>query len=302
MMGVQSGVRELGWAPLSAHLRRSPISLNVALLLVGLSALYIPTFWRLSQSVWAQEEQGHGPVILAVSVWLAVSKLRGLTVCSKSEPDASTGWFALAIGLFAYVIGRSQSIWMLEVGSLIPILAAVILFTGGRLVLRALWFPLAFLFFMVPLPEALVATATAPLKQAVAVSASTILNAFGYPVGRSGVILTIAQYQLFVADACAGLNSIFTLEALGLLYMQITGHRSIIRNGVFAALLVPISFCSNVIRVIALVLVTYYFGDAAAQGFIHDFAGVLLFGVALCLMFAADSGLMRLSSMSSLKR
>jgi exosortase/archaeosortase family protein len=45
---------------------------------------------------------------------------------------------------------------------------------------------------------------------------------------------------------------------------------------------------SNFVRVIVLVLVTYYLGEAAAQGFVHDFAGLLMFAVALLTIFAID--------------
>jgi hypothetical protein len=37
------------------------------------------------------------------------------------------------------------------------------------------------------------------------------------------------------------------------------------------------------------VLVTYHFGDEAGQGFIHGFAGIVLFIVGLVLMLATDS-------------
>ena len=90
----------------------------------------------------------------------------------------------------------------------------------------------------VPLPEALVAAVTAPLKTAVSYVASGLLYNMGLPVGRSGVMLTVGQYQLLVADACAGLNSMFTLEALGMLYMNLMRYTSVARNVTLAVMLV----------------------------------------------------------------
>jgi exosortase/archaeosortase family protein len=116
-----------------------------------------------------------------------------------------------------------------------------------------------------------------------------LLNAADYPVARSGVILHVGQYQLFVADACAGLNSLFMLEAFGLLYLNVVRHESPMRNAVLAILIVPISFASNVVRVVILALVTYHYGDEAGQGFVHGFSGMVLFGVALVLTVFADS-------------
>ena len=101
-------------------------------------------------------------------------------------------------------------------------------------------------------------------------------------------MLTVGQYQLMVADACAGLNSMFTLEALGMLYMNLMRYTSAARNIMLAVALIPIAFFANIGRVMILVLVTYFFGDAAGQGFVHGFAGMVLFLIALMLMLAFD--------------
>jgi exosortase len=106
--------------------------------------------------------------------------------------------------------------------------------------------------------------------------------------------MTVGPYQLLVADACAGLNSMFTLEALGLLYMQLMNYKSAVRNVFLAIVVIPISFFANIIRVIILVLVTYHFGDEAGQGFVHGFAGMVLFMVALTLILFVD-GLLTLA-------
>jgi exosortase B len=188
--------------------------------------------------------------------------------------------------LFAF--GASQQIIMFQTGSQMLVLASLLLIFRGPAALKAAFFPIFFLIFMVPLPEALVAAVTAPLKSAVSAVASSLLYNLGYPVGRSGVIMTVGPYQLLVADACAGLNSMFTLEALGLLYMNLMGYTSVARNVVLAILLIPIAFAANIVRVMILVLVTYHFGDEAGQGFVHGFAGMVLFMVGLVLMLATD--------------
>jgi exosortase len=133
-----------------------------------------------------------------------------------------------------------------------------------------------------------VSAATGPLKSAVSVVAAELLFAVGYPVSRVGVILNVGQYQLLVADACAGLNSMFTLEALGLLYLNLMKYTSVARNTVLSILVIPIAFVANVVRVMILVLVTYHFGDAAGQGFVHGFAGMVLFLVGLTLVLFTD--------------
>lgn len=258
-----------------------------ALVLIGLAMLYIPSYVSLARVVWPTDEQGHGPIILAVSLWM-LWRLRERVAELPARPSLALGLSLLLFGLVLYVLGRSQSILMVEVGSQLVVLPAVVLIFLGTPALRIVWFPLFFMLFMVPLPEALVSTVTAPLKAAVSAVAAELLYGLGYPVGRAGVILNVGQYQLLVADACAGLNSMFTLEALGLLYMNLMNYTNAIRNIVLAVLIIPISFCANIIRVLILVLVTYHFGDEAGQGFIHGFAGMVLFLAGLVLMLMTD--------------
>lgn len=199
------------------------------------------------------------------------------------------GISTIAVGLLSYVLGRSQEVLMFEVGSQIFTIAGILLLYKGLPGLKQMWFPLFFLIFLVPLPGVMVDALTAPLKSGVSYVAEWIMYSAGYPIGRAGVTLTIGQYQLLVADACAGLNSIFALEAIGVFYMSVVRHTNKARNILLAILIIPIAFVSNVTRVIVLVLVTFYFGDEAGQGFIHDFAGILLFMVATILTIGTDS-------------
>lgn len=256
-------------------------------LLVGFAAMFVPVYVDLARIVWPSDEQGHGPIILALSVWLIYSKRQAIAN-TASAPVVVKGGALIVAGLAMYVVGVVLDILLFSVSSQIVILAGLFLFFGGGKMLRAVWFPLFFLLFMVPLPEQLVAAVTSPLKSAVSAVAGDLLYRLGYPVGRAGVILTVGPYQLLVADACAGLNSMFTLEALGMLYMNLMNYKNGLRNTLLACLLIPIAFGANIVRVMILVLVTYYFGDEAGQGFVHGFAGMVLFLTGLMLMLAVD--------------
>jgi exosortase B len=259
----------------------------LALLVGGWLLMFVPSYLGLSRTIWAGDEQGHGPIILAVSLWLLWQRRQALATLPRAPaPLAAAG--LLVLGVLAYALGRSQVIWTLEIGAQIVVLVALLLAFFGVAALRLTWFPLLFLVFMIPWPGDWVATVTTPLKMAVSSVASTLLHALGYPVGRSGVILVVGPYQLLVADACAGLNSMFTLEALGLLYMNLMRYTSLLRNVLLAVLIIPIAFVANVVRVMILVLVTYHFGDETGQGFVHGFAGLVLFLVALSLIFVVD--------------
>jgi exosortase B len=259
---------------------------------LGLALLFVPTYLTLFDTVWAEDEQMHGPIILAVSSWLMYRSWPSI-MALEPRPAWLAGTTTLLMGLFAYMVGRSQAIIQLEVGSQIVLLAAILLLLVGAAGLRRLWFPLFFMLFMVPLPGVFVQALTIPLKMGVSYVAENVLYWAGYPIARTGVILQVGQYQLLVADACAGMHTMFTLEALGLFYMNLMGHVSVLRNSLLALLIIPISITANIVRVLVLVLVTYHLGNDAGQGFLHGFAGMVLFITALLLILAVDSVLGR---------
>lgn len=261
---------------------------SLLLLLLGFLVLYAGTYVELARGAWTFQELNYGPLILAVSLWLFYRERHALSELTP-RPALRAGYGLLVFGLLLYVLGVSQSILMFEVGSQIPLIAAVLLIYRGWRAVRLVWVPLLLFCFLVPLPELVVAWVTGPLKIAVSAVATQLLHAAGYPVARSGVIMTVGQYQLLVADACAGLSSILTLEVVGIVYMKLVGHVSVVRNSILALLLVPVAFVANVARVVILVLVTYYLGDAAGQGFVHSLAGLVLIAVATVLMIAIDS-------------
>ena len=271
-----------------APARNLLVNADLWLAVVGCGLLFLPTYVRLEQTIWNIVGQGHGPVMLALTLWLAWQRLPALLALKEVQRDR-LGWVLLVVGALLYVVGRSQDILMFEVGAQIWILAGVLLLYWGRRGLRLMWFPLFFMIFLLPLPSPVVDALTSPLKSAVSYVAEELLYMAGYPVARAGVTLVIGQYKLLVADACAGLNSVFALEAIGVFYLSIMQYQSKARNIILAIAVLPISFVSNVIRVIALVLITYYFGDEVAQGYVHDFAGILLFSVATVLTIAFDA-------------
>lgn len=256
---------------------------------LGLAALYVPTYWMLAHGLWNEDDHAHGPIVLVVTLYLIWQKREVFAQAgAPGRGETVTGWILLVVGLLAYALGRSQDILLFEVGSQIPVILGALLITVGAKAARALWFALFFLLFMIPLPGFIVDAATGPLKQYISVIAEHVLYAAGYPIARSGVTLTVGPYQLLVADACSGLHSMFSLSAMGLLYLYLMQHTSLARNLVIMAAIIPIAFVANVIRVMVLILITYHMGDEAGQGFLHGFAGIMLFVIGLLFLFLLD--------------
>jgi exosortase len=272
---------------LQVALPRSIVSLANLTLLVGFGALIIPTMALVARETWATEQGGHGPLVLATGLWALWRELKNGYV-ERRPGSLLIGLPLLAFCLGLFVVARITGVLEFQAFSMYgAVLSGTYLLFGGAL-MRKIWFPLVYLAFALPPPDTVVAAVTQPIKIAISEGAVSLLSALGYPIANSGVIIQIDQYQLLVAAACAGLNSIVTLTALCLFYVYLRHRSNLLAFIVVALAAIPVAIISNFVRVLVLVLVTYYFGDAVAQGFVHDFAGLLMFAVALVSIFAID--------------
>jgi exosortase B len=256
-------------------------------LALGWSCLLGATAVRFAQTVWQSGEQSFGPFVLAVALFLFWSK-RSDFVQARRPESAWPGWLLIACGLLLYLFGVLSKIAVIEGASHLAIVAGMLWLIGGAALIRRLWFPLLYLVLVVPIPSYLMSAATGGLKQFVSQASESLLYALAYPIGRTGVTLTIGSYQLLVADACSGMNSILSLTAIGLLFIYLVQPPRRWQVALLVLSILPIAIVANIARVTTLVLVTYYLGDEAGQGFLHEFAGLLMFVVAVCVLFSID--------------
>jgi exosortase B len=260
--------------------------------LAGFAAMYLPVYWWAATTIWQTDEQAHGAIILLVVGWLFWQQRQAILAAPR-QPAAAAGWTGFALGIMVYVAGRVFNISILELASQLPVILGILLILRGWPAVRAAWFPLIYIVFMIPLPGILVDAATGPLKQWISVIAENSLYTAGYSIARDGVMLSIGQYQLLVADACSGLHSMFSLSALGVLFLYIKQRTGLLHNAIMLASILPIAFAANIVRVMVLVLITYHLGDEAGQGFLHGAAGIFLLLVALLIFFLLDAVLAR---------
>ncbi len=257
-----------------------PLFLGVAVL----GGLVLFDFARL---LWLQGEKLDNALILAIALALAWRRRNGLH-CLDVPARPALSAAVLLVGLALFVIARSQTILFFEGLALVLILAAALYVAGGPALLRALAFPLLLLLFVAPLPGVFVDTLTGQLKQFVSLLVERPLHALGYPVARDGVVLYVGPYHLLVADACSGINSIFSLSAVGLVYLYLFPAGGPVRIALLLASILPIAILANVLRVLVLVLITYHQGYEAGQGYAHSLAHVLLFLAAVGLLAGLD--------------
>jgi len=258
------------------------------LAIAGLVALFGPTYRELWQTIWQSDEYSLAPLIALISSWLFWRNREKIFVRARpGTHETIVGWIVIAIGLMLQIIGRSQNIPLLEILSQIPLLAGLLLIFGGISSLRAAWFPIVFLLFMVPLPGILVEAMTSHLKQWVSQWCEQLLYLVGLPVARNGVVISIGPYQMMVADACSGLYSMFSLSALGVLFTYLVEKASPLHRGILLLSIVPIAILTNLLRVLLLVLVTYFFGDGIGR-WMHAWASPIVFVAAVVMLFSLN--------------
>lgn len=258
------------------------------LLVIGFLALFVPTIASLGAGPWSTEAGVHGPLVLATGLWLIFRRADEIRAAARPG-SLGLAVAAILVAVIGYAFGRAFDFITLEVAAMLLAFGAVAYSFVGGAVMRMMWFPIIYLMFMIPIPGSILDTATQPLKAFVSQAVTEVLGGLGYPVARVGVTIYVAQYQLLVEDACAGLNSLISLTAIGLFYVYVMRNSNWRYSVLLLALVVPIAILANCVRVAALVLLTYYFGDAVAQGFLHKFAGMVTFTSALLLIFLIDA-------------
>ena len=259
---------------------------QVLLLSLGLAAILVLLYWPvlrdLSAQWWDDANYNHGFLIPLFSGFLIWRERRLLRAIPPS--GSALGLPVLLGGIGLLLLGDIGAENFLTRSSLIVILAGLILFLAGRATFRAVLFPLAYLFFMIPLPGILFYAITFPLQQIAAEQAAWTLELLGVPVLLDGNIIHLSQISLGVTEACSGIRSLISLlaGAAAWAYLMLPiGWSSVL----FVLAAIPITILANAARVVATGLIGQWFGVEYASGFFHEFAGWVVYIFAfVCLM------------------
>ena len=261
---------------------------SAPLWLVPFAVMAVPTFARLGTQVWSREVGAHGPIVLATGIWLIWRLLPAMAAAGRMGHLPLTV-LGVLISLPIYVFGRAFDLISLEAAAVFGFFMSLMHDRFGLRVLLKNWFPFFYLSLLIPLPGWALDQFTAPLKLLVSALSAGVVEPMGIPLVREGVTMTVGPYQLLVEDACSGLNSLIGLIAITLFYIYLLRNASWRYSLFLVCLIIPVAIAANVIRIVTLILLTYFFGDAVGQGFLHVTAGLFLFALSLGLMFALDS-------------
>ena len=205
---------------------------------------------------------------------------------------------AIVMSLCVLVVGKLGAEFFLMRSSLVLLLASLVLYFCGWRWLRALLFPLAFLFLMIPIPAIVYAQITLPLQIHASRMASWLLALSGVPVLREGNIIQLPAMTLEVAEACSGIRSLISLIALAVIYGYFL-EPSVWRRLVLVAAAVPIAIAANALRIMGTGLLVQFWSPDAGTGFFHVFSGWLIFVLAMLMLFAFHAALRAVTSRRS---
>jgi len=275
------------------------------LLLAGLVAAYANTFaemWVRWFPAWHHTTEGlydrlvggesyytHGPLVPLVSLivgWLLIRHTR-----IALRPSRVAGAAVLGVSLLVHLASCLARVNFISGFSLIGALAGLVLLFWGAGALRRLWFPLALLAFMVPLPEVMIANLNLWLKMRAADIGVGVANVLGIAIERArdrpNEVLLEDNKTLVIANVCNGLRTIISLLAFGALYAYVSRLRGLWRLGLFA-MSVPVAVVSNSLRIVALIVVADIWDEKVATGWFHDVSGLLIYVLAFSMMFGLE--------------
>lgn len=259
-------------------------------LLLFISALYARIVPDMVMDWYNDENYSHGflvPLIAGYFIYTRWGELGNTRLAPRKA-----GLLIILFALFQLLVGWLGTEYFTMRSSLIVILTGLVLTFWGTAVLRILSLPLAYLFFMVPIPYIIYDSVAFPLKIFVTKVSVWTLKIAGVVVMSEGNIIMFPATTLEVADACSGIRSLLSLLALAVAYAFFIRIASWKRCLLICSA-VPIAVFTNATRVIATGFLAQYWGEKAAQGFFHEFAGMAVFGLAMIMLVSLGAVLAR---------
>ncbi|HVP30742.1 MAG TPA: exosortase/archaeosortase family protein [Myxococcota bacterium] len=287
--GTSEGVQDEARASRAAPGPRPREIGLLALLLVA----FAPALVEMAHAWSTREEYSHGFLVPAVSLW-AILRDRKRLARIAIRNDTAGLWLLLG-ALVLHALGSAAGLVEVSGLALVAALAGGVWWLRGAHSLRALAFPIGFLVFLIPLPEAWLAPVVVELRLFVTKGAVAVLHAFAVPVASEGnVLLLPGGGELFVADACSGVTSLVTLTPLAVMLACFT-ERTLGRRLAIVAAVVPIALAGNLLRVIGTVLVARRFGvEAATEASAHQAAGLVAYVLGCLALLGVGAAMRRL--------
>ena len=254
------------------------------------TAIYIPIFYKLYTVRWDLLDYSHAFFILPISIWLALRKKDTIKVILSKNTNVKNyiGLCLFIFGIVLFAFGSRFDYSLILTFSLIPVLFGLILFLYGKAMARELSFPILYLLLLIPPPMGVIDSLTLPMRYGISDLAERILALAGYPITREGLLLTIGYNDIFMGQPCSGFRSLITLLSLGIVYVYLS-KSSPMKKLCLTVSILPLALVGNLIRVMILCLITFYFGEEVGQGFFHNFSGIVMFIITVLGLITIES-------------
>ncbi|HOP06605.1 MAG TPA: exosortase/archaeosortase family protein [candidate division Zixibacteria bacterium] len=256
-----------------------------------LAAVYLPALIDLVSDWWQDPNYSHGFLVPVVSAWLLWSKRD--TLPRTLSPGAPIGLAMIIGGALLFVLANGAAEYFTIRFSLILTLFGLLWYLWGYEFIRRAWFELTFLLFMIPIPYVIYYAITFPMQLLSSKITVAVLNFMGAGAIRQGNIIHLADTSLEVAEACSGMRSLISLLALGALYAWLSNQRTPGKWILFVST-IPIAIFSNVVRVLVTSVLAYTGGFDVVSEPAHSILGLIVFLVALMVLFFESAILRRL--------
>jgi len=257
----------------------------IYIIIAILTFLNVNIFSDLISDWMRDDNYSHGFFIIPIAVYLFYRQRDEISFPAKTD---KLGIFVLLAGTIGLIFGTAASEYFTTRLGLVMMFTGITMYYLGRENFKKVWFPFFFLLFMIPIPAIIYYAATLPMQLFASKVSVFLLKFIGVPAVRNGNIIILPEYSLEVAEACSGLRSLVTLLALGSLYafLQLPGR--VLPIILFIAT-VPIAVVTNIFRVFITAVGAYAISIEVAEGFLHEFSGMIVFLTALIIMLIFGS-------------
>ncbi len=223
---------------------------------------------------WDREEYSHGYMIPLVAMYLIWQKQERFA--ASSGQGSWLGFSMLILSLIVFLMGELGSLFILiQYGFLLALYGLIITVFGLRSAL-VIWAALAYLIFMIPLPNFIYANLSSQLQLISSSLGVFVIRLFDITVYLEGNVIDLGVYQLQVVEACSGLRYLFPLMSFGFLIAYLFQGPVWQRAFLFLST-IPITVLMNSFRIGVIGVTVEYWGIEMAEGFLHDFEGWVIF-------------------------
>lgn len=252
-----------------------------AILVVSFIISYSPVWKDLVTQWYNSDDYSHGFFILPICLYILYQKK---TTLARTFIKPSIWGLLIAISsLTLYLFANYAEIKSIASFSMIPLLAGVIIYLFGFLVLKELLYILFLLCFMIPIPLQIYSSLTIPLQLLVSKASVGLALNLGIPIYREGNVIHLPQQTLEVVRACSGIRSLVSLLTLCSILGYFTLKSNFLRTILFFSG-IPSAIFVNIIRVLLIIIAFHYLDFDLTQGNIHTIFGILIFILALILI------------------